>query len=80
MPVLPKIVKPAFQIQEAADKKDITDACSTTDCCPLFTICPRCCPTQRPRYAPDNVIKSSGDIFIFLIEPHQSCSDEAILW
>ena len=30
-------------------KNGITDVCSTADCCPLLTICPRCC----PRHAPD---------------------------
>ena len=30
-------------------KNGITDACSTEDCCPLLTICPRCCPRHAPR-------------------------------
>ena len=30
-------------------KNGITDACSTADCCPLLTTCPRWC----PRHAPD---------------------------
>ena len=29
-------------------KNGITDACSTMDCYPLLTICPRCCPTHLP--------------------------------
>ena len=29
-------------------KNGITDACSTVDCYPLLTICPRCCPTHLP--------------------------------
>ena len=37
-------------------KNGITDACSTADCCPLLTICPRCC----PRHAPDDVIIHCG--------------------
>ena len=38
------------QINEANQiKKGITDDFSTTYCCPLLTIYPRCC----PRYAPD---------------------------
>ena len=32
-------------------KNGITDECSTSDCCPLLIICPRCC----PRHAPDDV-------------------------
>ena len=37
-------------------KNGITDACSTTDCCPLLTTCPRCC----PRDSPDDVIIHCG--------------------
>ena len=37
-------------------RNDITDACSTPDCYPLLTICPRCC----PRHAPDDVIIHCG--------------------
>ena len=29
-------------------KNSFTDACSTADCCPLLTICPRCCPRHTP--------------------------------
>ena len=29
-------------------KNGITDAGSTADCCPLLTICPRCCPKPAP--------------------------------
>ena len=31
----------------------ITDACSIADCCPLLTICPRCCPRHAPDVVPD---------------------------
>ena len=74
---------------DVANKNSITDACSTADCCPLLTICPRCC----PRHAPDDVIIHCGYqrlpldgavigtfehcSFIFLIEPQ--FSSEAIL-
>ena len=37
-------------------KNEITNACSTADCCQLLAICPRCC----PRHAPDDVIIHCG--------------------
>ena len=37
-------------------KNGITDACSAAHCCPLLTICPRCC----PRHAPDDIIIHCG--------------------
>ena len=36
-------MQPEVQIEQLI-KNGITDACSIADCCPLLTICPRCCP------------------------------------
>ena len=60
-------------------KNGITDVCSTVDCCPLLTICPRCCLRHAP-YADINCLKMV--LSLELLKTAPLCSDwtTVVLW